>query len=166
MSAGLRRLARRRVARGGALRGLWKAMGLDPANPFQGWLKRGGLAVIKPNWVSHFNRSGGGLECLVTHASLIFSIADWCAAAMEGEGRVVIGDCPIQGCNFPALLQATAMPAVAAALREKYPRVRLEVEDWRLTIWNPTAGKDCGCESGGPRRFRRRRRRCRALHGT
>jgi uncharacterized protein (DUF362 family) len=134
----------------GALRGVWQAMNLDPVNPFQGWLKRGGFAVIKPNWVSHFNGSGGGLECLVAHASLISCIADWCAAAMQGEGRVVIGDCPVQGCNFPALMQATGMLAVAAMLQEKYPRVRFDIEDWRLTIWKPTARKHCDCESGGP----------------
>ena len=40
-------------------------MGREPENPFRQQLARGGLAVIKPNWVMDINPTGGGIECLM-----------------------------------------------------------------------------------------------------
>ncbi|MCE5267801.1 MAG: DUF362 domain-containing protein [Planctomycetaceae bacterium] len=131
-----------------ALRDIWTAMGVDPDDPFGGLLTPGGFAVIKPNWVLHRNAAGHGLDCLVTHSCLVYYIADWCAKAMKGRGRIVIGDAPVQGCNFDALMQRTGMSDVAAALRTAYPHIDLSLADWRLTLWEDgeAAGSSpCGC---------------------
>jgi uncharacterized protein (DUF362 family) len=67
--------------------------------------------LVKPNWVLHENYSGAGLDCLVTHPDFLL--------AMLGEifrakpGRVVIGDAPIQGCDFNALVPERWRKAVA-----------------------------------------------------
>lgn len=131
-----------------ALRGIWSAMGFDPDNPFKDFLGRGSLAVIKPNWVMHCNAAGHGLDCLVTHASLIYYLADWCAAAMDGRGRIIVGDAPIQSCRFDALQAGTGMPALAASLRKAYPDIDLSIEDWRLTIQNGDGREAAGCAAG------------------
>jgi len=123
-------------------------MRLRPENPFESFLQPGNLAVIKPNWVTHENKSGGGLDCLITHPSLIRSAVEWCARAMNGRGRIIIGDAPIQGCCFEKLIHNSGVADIVAALRTQYPALEITVADWRLTIW----GSDktpWGCEVAG-----------------
>jgi hypothetical protein len=116
------------------LRALWKAYGNDPDNPLCPFLQPGGTLVIKPNWVTDYNRSGEGMECLVTHSSLIQCILEEGAKALEGRGRIIVGDAPIQGCRFEVLIDALRMRAIAAAVREKHPQLEIEIADWRLTV--------------------------------
>jgi uncharacterized protein (DUF362 family) len=118
-----------------SLQSLWRLMGTNPENPFQEYLGKGDTAVIKPNWVLERNYSGSSIECLITHSSLIQCVMEWCAIAMDGEGRVIVGDCPIQGCNFDALLQANGMHDVVRSLQQSYPKIDFEVADWRLTVF-------------------------------
>ena len=98
-----------RRSRAAALRRLWSAWGCDPDNPFRQWLSPGGTAVIKPNWVMDYNPLGHSIESLVTHTSLIRHMIYACAAAMQGTGTIIIGDSPLQGCNFAALLRLSRM---------------------------------------------------------
>ena len=118
----------------GALRSLWRARGDDPDNPFGEYVAPGGSVVIKPNWVLDINRSGGGLDCLVTHPSVIQCVIEDCAKALKGEGRIVVGDAPIQGCNFASLMKSLGMKAVVESVRKEYPRLDIRIDDWRLTV--------------------------------
>ena len=113
---------------------LWCAMGLDPANPFQEYLKPNQCAVIKPNWVMHWCPNDATLACLLTSAELVLYVAEYCAKAMGGQGRVIIGDAPIQGCDLESLLQQTGMNSAAAELCRRYPQLQVEIQDWRLTV--------------------------------
>jgi len=126
-----------------AMRAIWITMGLSPDNPFQKWLAPGGCAVIKPNWVLDVNRGGGSMDCLVTNSTLIESLIRWCAEGMLGQGRVIVGDCPIQGCDFQALMRHTRMNEVVQAIGRDYPKLTLEIADWRLTVLRRN-GESCG----------------------
>src|SRR5271166_5709842 len=88
-----------------AFRALWTAWGLNPEDPFKDWVAPGGRVVIKPNWVMDFNPSGHGLDCLITHPALLGHAVDAAARALQGRGTVVIGDAPLQRCDFAALLE-------------------------------------------------------------
>src|SRR5689334_9767580 len=64
-----------------ALRSLLLQAGLDRAhldspdwNPLGGIIREGANVLVKPNWVSHHNSSGHGIDCLVTHANVIEAI--------------------------------------------------------------------------------------------
>jgi uncharacterized protein (DUF362 family) len=118
----------------GILRSLWGAYGNDPENPLQPYLSPGGSVVIKPNWVSDFNRGGDGLDCLVTHPSIIQCVVEDCAKALKGEGRIIIGDSPIQGCNFASLMQTLRMQEIVESVKKNYPKLDIRINDWRLTI--------------------------------
>ena len=126
-----------------AMQAIWTAMGLSPDNPFQKWLAPGGCAVIKPNWVMDLNLGGGGMDCLVTNSTLIEPLIRWCAEAMSGQGRVIVGDCPLQGCDFQALLRHTRMNEVVQSVSRDYPNLTLEIADWRLTVLNRAGGSCC-----------------------
>jgi uncharacterized protein (DUF362 family) len=118
-----------------ALRSLFSMWGKNPQNPFKEWLGPGGRVVIKPNWVLHHNPNEKGLDALVTHTSLIKHIIDLLAVALEGNGSIIIGDAPLQSCDFQALVSGTRVAEVVDEARKRYPGLDIQIEDWRLTVF-------------------------------
>ena len=78
-------------------------------NPFGDLIKEGDTVVIKPNWVMHFNKNKSitenSLECLITHPSVVRAVTDYCLIALNGTGRIIIGDAPMQGCDLDRLIE-------------------------------------------------------------
>ena len=87
---------------------LFEALGLDAErrgsadwNPLGELVRPGDRVVVKPNWVAERNGSSGGTDCLVTHTSVVDALLSLLQRAQPGS--VVIGDAPIQRCDFAAL---------------------------------------------------------------
>ncbi len=110
----------------GALLG-WSGGG---RGPFGSTIPAAARVVVKPNWVSHRNRGPWGLEPLVTDPMLIRAVVDGVLAA--GPSRVIVGDAPLQGCDFERLQSETALDRWAADLRAREPRFG-GVQDFRRT---------------------------------
>lgn len=75
-------------------------------NPLQEYISLNDVVLIKPNLVKHYNgvvRGKKGLECLITHASVIRCIIDYVLIALKGTGRVLVADAPVQSCDFEKL---------------------------------------------------------------
>ncbi|HEY7544322.1 MAG TPA: DUF362 domain-containing protein, partial [Blastocatellia bacterium] len=71
-----------------------------------------------------------GIDPLVTHSSLVRAAV---AAALEANpSEVVVGDAPVQGCDFEALLTATGLDEWAEELMNEEPRFR-GIHDFRRT---------------------------------
>jgi uncharacterized protein (DUF362 family) len=98
--------------------------------PLAGLIRPGDRVVVKPNWVSHRNRSGAGLECLVTDGAVVGGVVE--LALRAKPSRVVVGDAPIQSCRMAQLLTATG----CEALRQRYllSGAPVEWQDFRRTI--------------------------------
>ena len=120
-----------------AVRELLRSWGLDaerfgtPAwNPLTALIPEGARVTLKPNWVLHWNRSGSGLDCLITHPAVIEAVLDYVALARPS--RVVLGDAPVQGCDFEALRKACGLDEMV----ERFRRRGLDVEicDFRRTV--------------------------------
>jgi hypothetical protein len=63
---------------------------------------------LKPNWVFHRNHhKSGGVDCLLTHTSLIKAVLEY--VALTRPRSIVIGDAPIQSCDFEALRRACGL---------------------------------------------------------
>src|SRR5436309_10539641 len=118
----------------GALRSLFALWGRNPDGPFAGLVGPGGRVVIKPNWVRHHNPNGHSLDSLITHTALIKHVIDWLALAMDGKGTIVIGDAPLQSCDFAKLVERSRIGEAVAQARQRYPNIEIAVEDWRLTL--------------------------------
>jgi uncharacterized protein (DUF362 family) len=119
------------------LRSIFLLMGLDAAragtpswNPLGDIIPAGSRVVLKPNWVLHANQSGQGLECLVTHPSVIEAVARY--AALAEPSSLIVGDAPLQGCDLDALLKACRFDEVLDRLSKS--GIRLKVVDFRRTI--------------------------------
>src|ERR1700690_2212508 len=83
-----------------SVRGLFHFLGLDPANPLSRWIQPGMTVAIKPNWVKHEFGDNEGRNVLFTHSSLLRVMIDAALQALGGDGRVVVADAPLQGCDF------------------------------------------------------------------
>lgn len=114
---------------------------VDADAPFKDIVQPGMHVLLKPNWVLHANKSGHSRECLVTHPEFIFAALEQvCRAEPQ---RVVIGDAPIQTCDFDALV-TSEFRARAAAIAWA-AGVRLEIVDFRRTVAD--AGVNLGREN-------------------
>lgn len=99
-------------------------------NPLSALIREGDRVLIKPNWVNHVNASGHGEECLVTHTSVIEAILTYVLKAKPSS--VVIGDAPIQGCDFNALLSRCGVQDMLSCVDPAGPPV--SVKDLRRIV--------------------------------
>jgi uncharacterized protein (DUF362 family) len=120
-----------------ALRELFRIWGLDGSNfgsshwnPLGSLISAGSKVVLKPNWVLHANKSGYGMDCLVTHTTVIEAVLEYVALARPGI--VVLGDSPVQGCDFEALRTGCAVDQMASRFRER--GMNLSICDFRRTL--------------------------------
>jgi uncharacterized protein (DUF362 family) len=118
-----------------AIRELLQSAGLDARNfgssawnPFGDFIREGDRVLLKPNWVLHENNSGAGLDCLVTHATVIEAVLEYAAKARPRS--IVLGDAPMQGCNFPLLRQRAGLDDVLFRARRR--NIPVELLDFRL----------------------------------
>ncbi len=102
----------------------------DENGPFGATIPRGARVLIKPNLVLHQNEGAAGMDCLVTHASLIRSATE--AALRSGAAEVLVGDAPIQGCDFDVLMKKTGLDAWALEIMAREPRFK-GIRDFRRT---------------------------------
>ena len=77
-------------------------------NPLGGYIVPGDTVLVKPNLVFHHNPKNyveyNGLDCMVTHPSVIRCILDYIIIALQGKGKIILGDAPVQECIFDRLL--------------------------------------------------------------
>ena len=109
-------------------------------NPLGDLIKHGETVVIKPNWVEDKNENrSGGIDCLVTHASIIRAIIDYVYIALEGSGRIVVGDSPMPDCDLKKLMKVAHYNNIWKSCDDR--NIKLEVFDFREDIVTGFANK-------------------------
>lgn len=98
---------------------------------------RNARVLVKPNLVLHQNEGTGGLACVVTNPGLIQAVVRACLDA--GASEVIVGDAPIQGCDFELLLRNTGLKAWAEALKQAETRFG-GIVDFRRTSCSVVGG--------------------------
>jgi uncharacterized protein (DUF362 family) len=106
-------------------------------SPFGAVIPDGARVLIKPNWVTHRNQGSGGFEPLVTHGSVVRAVTE--AALRSGASSVIVGDAPLQTCDFEALLEQSGLRRWAAELQSGDPRFR-GLHDFRRTVSTVAGG--------------------------
>src|SRR5215475_2495998 len=102
----------------------------EERGPFGRMIPRGARVLIKPNLVLHENEGPWGIEPLVTHQSLISAVVE--GALRAGPSEVLVGDAPLQGCDFQRLLSVTGLGEWAGRLARLEPTFK-GVRDFRRT---------------------------------
>ena len=119
------------------LRRLFKDAGLDLAhygsakwNPLGDIISDGSKILLKPNWVLDQNRSNNGsFECLVTHPSVIEAVLVYLIKTHPMQ--IIVGDAPIQGCDFEVLSKKCKLHEMAGRL--KCLGHDVQIRDFRMT---------------------------------
>ncbi len=102
----------------------------EARGPFGRMIPRNARVLVKPNLVLHENEGPWGIEPLVTHSSLIRAVVEGVLRADPSE--VLVGDAPLQGCDFDRLLDVTGLGEWAGALVRRDSRFK-GVRDFRRT---------------------------------
>jgi uncharacterized protein (DUF362 family) len=114
-------------------------------NPLRSLISPGNTVVLKPNLVSHrnlFDRHGlTDTDSLVTHGSVIRAVTDYVAKALCNNGRIIIGDCPIQGTIWNEVVRLTGLAAVTDHVRHAFPGIEIVLKDYRLATARVSGGK-------------------------
>ena len=82
--------------------------GTESWNPLGKFIKPGDLVVIKPNLVMHKNYRKGfqdDTDCVFTNPSVVRAVLDYVIIALDGKGKIIIGDAPVQECDFDELVK-------------------------------------------------------------
>ncbi len=138
------------------VRSLFHSLGMDEANfgtsqwnPLGDMISRGNTVVIKPNLVAHRNlgsKSYGltDTDSLVTHGSVLRVVIDYVALALNGEGQILVCDCPVQGTNWQQAVQLVGLDRIEEYVAQQWPGVNLQLRDFRLgkaVLWRNTVVK-------------------------
>lgn len=95
-------------------------------NPLGTYIKPGDKVFIKPNLVSEKNHNSfGGVECIYTNPSLVAAVIDYTVIALQGRGEIVVGDAPVQECDFETLVDISGYERMISFYKEKEINIRL-----------------------------------------
>lgn len=118
-----------------ALKENFKMLGMDTYNPFgkSGSVRPGDTVFIKPNWVASRWRKScphrDNLYSVITHPSVIEAVVDFVMVALNGKGKVILGDNPSIDADFEELMEFTGI----RVLEKKYAGI-LFIKDLRPLI--------------------------------
>ncbi len=127
-----------------AVRQLFYHLRLDSAhygtpewNPLRALIEPGDAVLLKPNFVSDHNLGDGtphlsDTDSLITHGSVIRVVLDYVAKALQGRGRIIIGDCPVQGSDWEKLIHVAGLDSIETYFRGAFPGIDLAIHDYRL----------------------------------
>lgn len=97
-------------------------------NPLGKYIEPNTCVLLKPNLVMDVNPSGDGLDCLITNASVVAAVIDYVIIALKGEGKIVIGDAPMQECNFDNLISKSGYDKLLAYYKGKLDPTKISIE--------------------------------------
>ena len=99
-------------------------------NPLGNFVSPGQMVAIKPNLVMNRHLRGGSLNCVITHGSIIRAVVDYACLALQGRGRIVIGDAPLQMADFDAICECNGLHEIAHYAQSTWG-VDVDVVDFR-----------------------------------
>lgn len=86
--------------------------------------------LIKPNWVLHATHPDFPIEALVTSTDLIRATVEACFEKYPSVDSVIVGDVPLQSCEFELLWQQSGFDRITGGLKPE-ERARVKILDLR-----------------------------------
>lgn len=130
---------RKQVAQLFELKGLDKAhFGKSEWNPLGEYIFPHSSVLIKPNLVMEKNSSGEGEECLYTQCSVVECIVEFVIKALNGTGKIIIADAPVQACNFEKLVSSSGYREMIEKFKKR--GIDIELVDLRNSAANVSEG--------------------------
>lgn len=105
--------------------------GKENWNPLKEVVKPGTTVFIKPNFVDHKHRHGGNIFSVITHPSVIRAILDYVVIALDGKGKIIIGDNPHVDADFFEICKICKLYEIKDFI-EKYYKIGCHIIDCRF----------------------------------
>lgn len=114
-------------------------LGQKEWNPLGEYISPGNIVLLKPNMVKDKNRQiddlQKGLECMITHPSIVRVLFDYVYIALQGKGKIIIADAPVQGCDFEKLKANSGYDILFQFFKEKETEdLKIDIADLRDTV--------------------------------
>jgi uncharacterized protein (DUF362 family) len=90
----------------------------------------GQTVLIKPNLVLDRHPRGGDIRCLIAEGRVLRQVLACVHRDLDGRGRIIVGDSPLQTTSFEGALDATGIRAAVASFVEE-TGMPVEVIDFR-----------------------------------
>ncbi len=103
--------------------------GTSEWNPFGSFISPGQTVLIKPNLVMDRNISGEGTACLYTQPAVVAPVIDYVIIALKGQGKIIVGDAPMQECKFDVLKKESGYDKLISFYQNK--GIDVEMIDFR-----------------------------------
>jgi uncharacterized protein (DUF362 family) len=87
-------------------------------NPLKDLVRPGDHVFLKPNMIAHKHQLNSDWEYVITHGSVIRAVVDYVFIALQGRGRITIGDAPQTDSHFDRIIAEMGLPQ----LQEFYDR--------------------------------------------
>ena len=110
-------------------------VGKSSWNPLGEIINPGDCVLLKPNFVLSKHPKNKDLFSIVTHPSVIRAVAEYCAIALKGKGRIILADTPQYNCNFDELSINLSLKSIKQSIESLY-EVPFEINDLR-NYWSP-----------------------------
>ena len=101
-------------------------------NPFKDVVKPDMHVFVKPNTVRHYHMDGKEVFSIIIHASVMRPILDYILKALNGSGKIVIGDSQVLFGRFDEAYEISQIDKMLDWVREKNPNVPIECFDMRI----------------------------------
>jgi len=128
------------------MRSLFNELGLDAAkfgesgwNPLGEFIRPGETVLVKPNWVSHLKEESRSPDTLFVNAAVIRPVLDYVSIALQGRGRIILADAPLQSADFELILKQTQAEELAR-FWSSAGRPALEIKDLRREVVSASGG--------------------------
>jgi len=103
-------------------------------NPLKGLINPGEAVLLKPNLVKEFHPSfPEGWQYVLTHGSIIRAIADYVWKALDGKGKVIVGDAPQTDSSFNEIVRILGLDVIRNFYRSQgldFELIDLRKEEW------------------------------------
>lgn len=121
----------------GTVRNAFFLMGFDKKNygtsnwnPLSEIIKKNETVLIKPNLVMDYNANQRDtMDSLITHPSVVAPVIDYVIKALDGTGRIIVGDAPMQECNFNKLITISGYKKLINYYQKR--NIKIELVDFR-----------------------------------
>jgi len=104
-------------------------------NPFKELVKEGEIVFIKPNMIAEKHKFRDDWEYVVTHGSVIRPIVDYLYIAMNGKGRIIIGDGPQTDSNFWKIAKLIGLFEIQEAYNNLSKNFEVEIINLQDEYW-------------------------------
>lgn len=110
-----------------------KNIGTKYWNPLCEVVSPGDTVVLKPNLVMHHNNGADDIRAVVTHASMIRPVLDYVFLALNGSGKVIVGDAPQANADFNLIVKKNGLKELITWYQEK--GMPIELIDFRKNYY-------------------------------